>query len=153
MNIETKDQAKADRAARAERAAELRKEQADRAQKESETTEDFELQELELDSRFSREIGKRGVDWAMVSEARIGVIVIVKLGSDLSFRKYIDAVNNADGGVDPTELFNFVSPSVVYPSQEEYAEIARTRGFIANRCADALGHLHGMREKKQAGKF
>lgn len=147
------EDAKAARALRAERAAQLRQEQADREAADKDAEEEFQLQELELVARFAKSHGRQGVDWAMVSDARFRLAVVVKLGSDLAFRKYIDAVNASEGGVDATELYNFVAPCVVHPSQEEYADIARTRGFIANRCAEALSALHGTRQKTQNAKF
>lgn len=136
-----------------EKLARLRSEKSAREAAFAEADAAFELLELELDAKYAQELGRRGVDWAMVSEAKAGVLVIVKLGTDLAFRKYIDAVHEAEGGVDAADLFAFVSPCIVYPTQQEYAEIVRARGFIANRCADAVASLHLVRQKKVEGKF
>jgi hypothetical protein len=136
-----------------EKAGRLRRERAEREAAYAASDAAFELRELELDAKYSAEIGRRGVDWAMVSEAKANVLVIVKLGSDLAFRAYIDAVTTTEGGVDAADLFAFVAPCVVHPGQQEYAEIVRARGFIANRCADAVSSLHLVRQKKVEGKF
>lgn len=137
----------------AERLARLRAEKAAREATLEDERVAFELRELELDARYTNELGRSGVDWAMVSDVRLGVIVVVKLGADLAFRRFTDAVATAEGAPDADALFQFTAPCVVYPTQDEYAELVRKRGFVSNRCADAVMSLHAMRQKKIEGKF
>lgn len=110
---------------------------------------------LELEAKLAAEHGKEGVDFAIVFDPDLGDdgLIAVKLGSDLAFRKYIDAVSTAEGGVDAENLFHFTAAALVHPSVEQYTQIIRRRGFLANRTADALASLHRVRAKKIEGKF
>jgi hypothetical protein len=137
-----------------DRLAKLRQEKAERDRVWQAKKDAAELQGLELEARFSAELGRMGVDFAMVdaTDYEEGFIV-VKLGEDLLFRKYVDAVASVEGMVDAADLYNFVAPNVVYPDQATYTQIVRRRGFLANRCADALSALHGVRQKKAVERF
>lgn len=137
----------------AEKIARLRREKMEREAAFATDREAFELRELELDARFSAELGRRGTDWVMVSDDRFNAVVVLKRGADLAFRAFCDAATTADGAPAAADLFAFAAPCVVYPSQEEFAELVRARGFISNRCADAVLSLHALRQKKMEGKF
>lgn len=134
--------------------ARLRDEKRKREEQIAQADEAFELRELELDDEMSQKLGRRGADWALVSDKPTGTLVVVKRGADLSFRKYVDAIHAADEkGIPSSDLYDFTAPCVVLPSSQEYAELVRKHGFIANRAAQAVASLHGVREKKLEGKF
>lgn len=138
----------------AQKAARLRSEKTKRDEAYAVADEAAQLEGLELEARFTEELGRPGVAFAMVdATGQEEGFIVVKLGSDLAFRKYVDAVSNAEGSVDAAELYAFVGPCVVHPSQEQYAEIVRRKGFLANRAAEALASLHGTRKKKLEGKY
>jgi hypothetical protein len=138
----------------AQKIARMRAEKLKRQETYAAADEAAQLEGLELEDRFTKELGRLGVAFAMVdaTEQQEGFIV-VKLGSDLAFRAYVDAVTVGEGSPAAADLYAFVGPCVVHPTLEEYAEIVRRKGFIANRAAEALASLHGTRKKKIDGKF
>lgn len=139
----------------AEEKAELLKEHAQRAEAHALERTKAEVACLRLEKKLAAELGREGVDFAIVFDPDLGEdgLIAVKLGADLAFRKYLDAVTTTDGGVEPEALFHFVAPALVHPTQERYTEIVRRRGFLANRAADALASLHRVQAKKREGKF
>ncbi len=139
----------------AEKLSRLRSEKAMREAAQVETREAAEIECLELESKFSADGSKLGVDFAMVFDPDLGTdgIIVVKLGSDLAFRRFVDATVSASGLASAADMFEFVGPAVVHPTQERYAELVRSRGGLANRACDALSSLHRVSGKKIAGKF
>lgn len=135
--------------------ARLRKEQDDAEQAEKDRLEDAEIEGLELEAKFRTELGKKGVDFAIVDASAYGEgFIVVKLGADLAFRKYVDAVHTASPGApNSADVFAFVAPSVVHPSPDEFAAMVRKRGRLSGRAADALASLHGVAAKVAEGKF
>ncbi len=139
----------------AEKLARLRAEKATREAAQVEVREVAELAALELESKFS-EGGKRlGVDFAMVYDPDLGAdgIIVVKLGADLAFRRFVDATVASEGGASAADMYEFVAPAVIHPTVEAYATLVRARGGLANRACDALASLHRIRSKKIEGKF
>ncbi len=139
----------------AEKLSRLRKEKATREADQVATREAAEIECLELESKFSADGSKLGVDFAMVFDPDLGSdgIIVVKLGSDLAFRKFVDATVSADGLASATDMYDFTAPAVAHPTAEAYAAIVRARGGLANRACDALSSLHRIRSKKIEGKF
>lgn len=134
--------------------ARLTAEKAKRAEAYAEADAEAKLAGLELEERFTKELGRAGVAFAMVdaTEQEEGFIV-VKPGTDLSFRAYIDAVTTAEGAPDAATIHAFVAPCVVHPSPEAFADLSRRKGFLGFRCAEALSSLHGTRKKRLEGKY
>ncbi len=139
----------------ADKLARLRKEKSDREVAQTETREAAEVECLELESKFSSELGKLGVDFAMVFDPDLGSdgIIVVKLGADLAFRRFVDATVSAEGLAPAAAMYEFVAPAVVHPTQDKYAELVRKRGGLASRACDALASLHRVRGKRIEGKF
>lgn len=136
------------------RRAELLEAKAERLRARDVEAVELEVQGLELEAKYEETLGPIGIAFAMVDATAHGQgFIVLKLGEDLAFRKYLDAAATADGLPDAAEIASFVNPCVVYPDAETYAGIVRSRGFIANRCSEALGALHGIQQKKIAGKF
>ncbi len=138
-----------------EKLVRLRGEQDASEQAEKDRQADAEIEGLELEARFRAELGKKGVDFAIVDATTYGDgFIVVKLGSDLAFRKYVDAVHTASPGApDSADVFAFVAPAVVHPAPAEFAAMVRKRGRLSGRTADALASLHGVASKVAEGKF
>ncbi len=134
--------------------ARKRADKAKREQAQANVRDIAELACLELEEKFS-ETGTLGVDFAIVFDPDLGAdgIIVVKLGSDLAFRRFVDATVSAEGLASVTDMHEFVAPAVVHPTQEAYATLVRARGGLANRACDALSSLHRIRGKKIEGKF
>ena len=139
----------------ADKLARLRDAKATREAAQAATREASEIEVLELEEKFSTELGKLGVDFAMVHDPDMGSdgIIVVKLGSDLAFRKFVDATVASEGLANAAEMYAFTAPAVVHPSREKYTEIVRARSGLANRTCDALSSLYRVRGKKIEGKF
>jgi hypothetical protein len=135
--------------------ARLRKEKADRAKEMADTRDAAELAELELESRFSADGGKLGVDFAMVVDRDLGPdgIIVLKLGADLAFRKFVDATMAASGSPSAADMFDFTAPAVVHPAPDAYAKLVRQRSGLADRACNALTSLHRLKASKIDGKF
>jgi hypothetical protein len=139
----------------AEKLKRLRAEKAERELLQVATREASEIAALELESKFAAELGKLGVDFAMVVDPDLGEsgIIVVKLGADLAFRRFVDATVAAEGLASAAEMYEFTAPAVVHPTAETYASIVRSYGGLASRTCDALASLHRVRSKKIEGKF
>ncbi len=139
----------------AEKLARLRAEKAEREAAQVATREAAELASLELESKFSEGGKKLGVDFAMVYDPDLGPdgIIVVKLGADLAFRRFVDASTASETGASITDMYEFVAPAVVHPTVDAYASIVRARSGLANRACEALASLHRIRGKRIEGKF
>ncbi len=138
-----------------EKLARLRKEKATREKAMGETRGAAELAELELESKFSADGSKLGVDFAMVVDRDLGPdgIIVVKLGADLAFRRFVDATVAANGSTSAADMFDFTAPAVVHPAPDAYAQLVRKRSGLADRTCNALTSLHRLKSSKIEGKF
>lgn len=144
-----------DEETKADKLERLRREKADRAKEMSEIRDAAELAELELESKFSAEGGKLGVDFAMVVDRDLGPdgIIVLKLGADLAFRKFVDATMTSQGSPSAADMFDFTAPAVAHPTQDVYAKLVRLRSGLADRACNALTSLHRLKSSKIEGKF
>jgi len=114
-----------------------------RAAREAQAAKDDEAHELlvlELEDRFSSELGKRGVAFEIANEdnaAGAGPIV-VKPAEPVTFKAF-----QAKSGATLEDTLAFVTPSVVYPSREIWTALAVQRQSLLYRAAAALMTLHG----------
>ena len=133
----------------------LRAAKALRAAAAVETREAAEIECLELEEKFSADGSRMGVDFAIVFDPDLGSegIIVLKLGADLAFRRFVDETVSADGLASATGMYEFTAPAVVHPAPELYAALIRKRGGLANRACDALSSLHRVSGKKIEGKF
>lgn len=125
------------RAAKAKRDAEAEKER-----------DASELERLELEERFEKELnGKRGRAFMIVDASDLGEgCIVLKLGEDVLWNTFSKSKMNV------VDTDAFVVPCVVYPSVDQYRGITKRRAFIADRCASALATLYGVKADVEAGK-
>lgn len=130
------------------RLAELRKAAEKREAERAEARENAELERLELEEKFEKELGPKGQAWALVDASDNGEgFIVVKLGEEVLWKQYqASKMTDAD-------TYNFVFPSVMHPSRERYTEITTRRPFLANRTANALATLFGVKLRTEEGKF
>ncbi|HEX8795452.1 MAG TPA: hypothetical protein VF765_31095 [Polyangiaceae bacterium] len=138
-----------------QRLRELRANKAKREEEEEREREARELEELELEERFSKELGKRGRDFEIVTMKWCEPIVLASKAEEGGFALYKRFMKANAGDNDPTpeDMHSYVFPCVVHPSKERFAELESKFPHIATRCANALIVLHGMKEKKDQGKY
>lgn len=106
-----------------------------------------QLEELELEDRFEREIGRRGRDFQIVDcTAEGGGFVVLKLGDTVAHKRF---KNSKMSEVDAQD---YVLPSLVHPSKERFLALLATHGEVAHNCALELAKLHGLKLKDDAGK-
>jgi hypothetical protein len=111
----------------------------------AEETASRELEVLELEERFEKELGPRGSFFEVV-ETVDGPIVL-KLGEAVLHTRF------AESKVTPNDIHDYVFPCVAYPTKEKFLEIVGRRPGLALRCANALATLYGAKANAEAGKF
>lgn len=110
------------------------------------------LEGLRLEVKYAAELGPINVAFAMVDATKHGEgWIVLKLGSDLARRRFIDAADEKK--LDAAAFEAYLVPCVVYPSAEEFRKIVRRRGHYEIRCARALSSLYGVSETEVEGKY
>jgi hypothetical protein len=116
--------------------------------------EAHELLCLELEDKYSTELGVRGRAWQMVNEQNDGGVgpIVLKPASLVSQKSYMQ--NDARGT--PEVAGQFVIACVVYPSPEVATAIfhgpTNPRMQLLLRCAIAVQELSGYRDESAAKK-
>lgn len=114
----------------------------------AEARELAELEGLELECRFEKELGPKGQSFAIVDASELGEgFIVVKLGEEVLWKKY------KSSKMEPGDTHDFVYPCVAHPSRERYVEIVARRPFLAERSASALATLYGVKLRTEEGKF
>jgi hypothetical protein len=130
-----------------EKLARARADQARRAEERAAEKEAAELEHFDLVSRFEKELGVLDRAFTIVDLSELGEgFVVLKLGEGVLWKTFVASK------MDVVDTEAFVLPNVVHPSQDTYRDIARRRGFVATRCANALAELYGVKRKEDAGK-
>ena len=95
---------------------------------------------LELEDRFSTELGKRGVAFEIANEENSGDAgpIVVKRGEAAAFKAY-----QSKDGASLEDTFAFVSPAVVYPDKPAWNAISMTAPALVYRACAALLQLYG----------
>lgn len=105
-----------------------------------------DLEELELEERFSLELGNRGEDFEIVST--IEGFVVVKLGASV-LHKRLEARGK---DLNETDVHDFIVPQLAHPDQKAYVAMVNRRRGIADMCLGAALKLHEVRFGKTEGK-
>jgi hypothetical protein len=103
---------------------------------------------LELEAKFSAELGRRGQAFEIVNEDNdlgIGPIV-VKPPEELAVKRWDMKPDET-----PEDRAMLVTPCVVYP--DNFSAVTRGRPLIVKRCAVAVLNLAGLGQKTRSGKF
>ena len=99
-----------------------------------------ELELFELVEKFEKELGREGRAFAVVDATDLGEgHIVLRLGEGVLWKTYAASKMNV------VDTDAFVLPCVVHPTKEVYREIVMRRGFIADRCANALATLYGVK--------
>lgn len=132
----------------AERLAAKRAEAAKREVARQAERDAAELVKLDLEERFEKELnGHKGQAFMIVDVSDLGEgHIVVRLGEDVLFNAFKASKMNV------VDIDAFVTPCVVYPSIDQYRQTVKRRAFIADRCANALGTLYGIKAEADAGK-
>lgn len=135
--------------AHADKLAALREAKQKREEAAREAAELRELEVLELEEKFTADLGARGVQFEIVETVE-GPIV-VKLGESVLHTRFQDAVSKDK--INDATVDQYVFPCIVHPTKEKYREIVGRRPALALRCASALSTLFGAKDATDAGKF
>ncbi|MDQ2782607.1 MAG: hypothetical protein M3Y26_08770 [Actinomycetota bacterium] len=129
-------------------AAELREKKLALDEARAKAREARELEGLELELRFSDELGPRGAAFEMVDSGDLGEgFLVVKLGSEVLLKRFV-----ASKTTTPEDISQFVRPCLVHPAPELFDEIVSRRPALASRAAHALMNLFGLKKEDEAGK-
>lgn len=109
---------------------------------------DAEFARLELEERFTRELGgPEGQQFAIYDATRVGEgLFVVKLGPSILWRTYWDSQMTE---VDRSDL---VSACIVHPSKEDYLAARSRRLGIDAELTKLLAELNGVQITKTQGK-
>jgi hypothetical protein len=108
-----------------------------------------EIQELELDEKYSRELGPRGVAFDILKTSK-GPIA-VRLGEAVLYKrfraKYV-------GEKEPTleDIQAFVQPCVLYPERDIFLDLIDKHAMLGSAIANLLADLYVAKEKDTRGK-
>lgn len=108
---------------------------------------DFELAELEADSKFSSDGLVRGFDFEIVRAARAGEVIVVQRNAGILFERF------SHSQMTQKQTLEFVVPCVVFPEPAVAKSIFDDFPGVANRCAIALSALYGANLKAKSGKY
>lgn len=123
------EQARADRDAKREEAAKLRR-----------------IEELELEERFSTEVGPRGLKFEIISN-ELGNFAF-KLPDFVAFKRF-----NAKGqSITEEDVLQLVLPNVLHPARETATAVFREHAGIAWEAAVVLQGLYKARKEGREGK-
>jgi hypothetical protein len=99
---------------------------------------------LELDDRFSTDLGPREVAWDWINEentAEVGPICL-KLAEPVTFKAF-----QSKTGATYEDAMAFVTPNVVYPTKDTWTAVAVQRQALVFRAAGALMSLAGVHKE------
>jgi len=102
---------------------------------------------MRLESRFTKELGARGVHFDIVDATHLDEgFIVVGLGPSVLHKRFI-----ASKG-DEEDVAEFVEPNVKYPDKDKYLEIAHRRPGLVHQAAHKLLSLYGLKAKEVSGK-
>lgn len=108
--------------------------------------EALELQELQLDDEFSEKLGRRGVDFEIVSTAK--GLFVVKKPDFLTAKRFNAAENKSE-----EDVIQFVLPCVAHPERQVFQAVVVEHGGIAYRCAMAMLKMYEARAEERGKKY
>jgi len=134
---------------------ELRKQRQKRDDAREAKRRENEIQELELEAKYEKELGPRGVAWNLIDLTNLDEgFVVVKAGDTKEHKQFTAAVGRAKDKPIPDEAFvAYVVPALVYPPREAFLAIASKRHEVWARAANAIGDLQGFVQRENSGKY
>ena len=129
--------------------------QAEREAQEAERKVALEIQELELEERFEKELGARGRYFELVDISDVEPdhpFVAVKLGPAVAFNRFVAGISKDDADVLALQEELLLPSCVAYPSAEEARTLFDRRPAIIPRCADRAIGLYGAKNEGRAKK-
>jgi hypothetical protein len=106
------------------------------------------IEGLKLEEKYEAELGPVGVEFQMVDASELGEgFVVLRRGEEVLWKRYMASKKSA------TDTHELVMPCVVHPTKEKFLELIGRRAHIEERCAFAIGTLHGVKMKEEEGKF
>lgn len=110
------------------------------------------LEFLTLKSKYERELGPIGQEFQIVDASELGEgFIVLRRGEEVLWKRYSKLL--AKESETAADTRDFVLPCIEHPAKEKYDEIVARRAFIADRCANALSSLYGVKHRKEEGKF
>jgi hypothetical protein len=135
----------------AERLAEARAAKADREAAAQLAAEARELLVLDLEARFSAELGPAGQAFEVLEFRQIDKVVALKRAAAVVVKRF-DAAATKKTGQGDADAMEYVLPSVLHPSREEFRSWSGDHQAIVWECAAALRRMEGLRAAEVASK-
>jgi hypothetical protein len=105
---------------------------------------------LEARVKYSKELGREGVDFKVIDAGGEGMIVL-KLAPMVVYQNFHSALQESDK-VSLSIQERFILPCVAFPEKREILEILNRRPVLYRDLCDALLVLHGANEGEKKGK-
>ena len=106
-----------------------------------------EVRKLELAEEFESKLGAEGSEFFIYDSGHLDdPLFVVKRGLLIQYTKYEDSKQTH------ADRFDFVSPSVVHPTLDEYKVAREKRIGIEVELANRLAKLYGLNVKVDSGK-
>lgn len=101
----------------------------------------------ELIARYEAELGIQGSEWDIVDSGHLDdPFVVVKRPALVQWTKYEQTKQT------PTDRYDFVIPSVVYPSRDDYNALREKRIGVEVQASNAMAHMMGLVGDTDQGK-
>lgn len=147
MNNTTNDTTNAKEETTAEKLARLQQNRAKREKGRDEKRLEREVRKLELAEEFEAKLGAEGSEFFIYDSGHLDdPLFVVKRGLLIQYTKYEDSKQTH------ADRFDFVSPSVVHPTLDEYKVARENRIGIEVELANRLAKLYGLNVKVDSGK-
>lgn len=127
--------------------ARLEQQRAERMKQRKQKLDERSLLRLELAERFEQERGPEGSDFAIYDSGQPDdPLVVVARPLLVQWTKYEQTKQT------PTDRFDFVTPSVLYPEREAYLALREKRVGVELGCSNLMGAMMGIQAQDEAGK-
>lgn len=113
--------------------------------------EERKIEALELTQRFRKELGKPGVEFAIIEIAGDSPVVL-KRGEKGSYKNFQVALGR-ETPLTYEDHYAFVAPSVVYPEVFVFNELVKKIPGVLVRCVNAQTAMITGKEEKNQGKY
>jgi hypothetical protein len=134
-----------------DRLAEAREFRAQREAKRHEADQLRELLVLDLEAKYEAELGPRGAAYQVEVFEDLDKVIVLKRPDRLVVKRF-DEAGKKKLGASEAETLDYVLPSLLYPTKEEFREWTKVHPSIVLECTGSLRQMEGLRIREQLGK-
>jgi hypothetical protein len=106
---------------------------------------------LDLKNQFRAEGMTHGKDFDVLEFEALDLVVALKRAEPIVVKRFNEQ-NKGKREATPEEIQQYVVPSVIHPTRDEFKKLAAAHGQIVPECALRLRVMEGLRLEEKAGK-